>query len=79
MTGMTSATRGLSVCACFSASRLAAFHTSPSEPVTDSGVIVSALFSTAMALTGPASRLAVAAVNAASACWSSARTPCVTT
>ena len=79
ITGSTSATLGFSVRACFAASSVAARQTSPSAPCTDSAAMVSALFSSASAFTGPASRLAVAAVNAASACWSSARTPWVTT
>ena len=57
----------------------AAVHTSPPEPSTDSASTVSALFSTASALTGPASLDAVAAVNAASTLASSDRTDWVNT
>jgi hypothetical protein len=79
ITGSTSATRGRSVTACLPARIAAARQTSPSEPATDSGGMVSALFSTAIALTGPASRPAVAAVKARNVSWSSARTVCVKT
>ena len=75
----TSATRGFSSCACLPARISAARQTSPSEPSTVSGATASTLFNAAMALTGPASLEAVAAVNAANVEWSSARTPCVTT
>lgn len=66
ITGSTSATRGLSRSACFDARICAARQTSPSEPSTVSGATASTLFNAAMALTGPASRDAVAAVKAAS-------------
>ena len=42
ITGNTSATRGFKVSACLFANSVAAFHTSPSEPSTVSGTIVSA-------------------------------------